>query len=209
MGSEDGGSDEKPVHIVYLDGFWIDRTEVTNKLYAECVEAGICTKPYNFSYLNDQTYQQHPVISVNWNQAKTYCNWVGRFLPTEAEWEKAARGTDGRIYPWGESIGCQYANFKDCREFTTPVGSYQAGASPYGVMDMAGNVWEWVADWYAGDYYSISLSTNPQGPSAGKYRVYRGGSWFSNARSARSDSRNQNVEDYPKDFGGFRCAIRN
>ena len=143
MGSEDGDEDEKPVHTVYLDAFWIDQTEVTNTMYAACVETGRCWSLDDTNYLDDPAYSEHPVVFVSRSHARLYCEAVGGRLPTEAEWEKAARGTDGRTYPWGEGIACSNANSIDCVGVTTAVGTYDSGISPYGLYDMAGNFWEW------------------------------------------------------------------
>jgi formylglycine-generating enzyme required for sulfatase activity len=214
MGSEDGESDESPIHPVYLDTFEIGTFEVTNEQYYRCVEAGACSLPRNQKY-NSPEYLDHPVVDVSWFDAKAFCEWNdpnGR-LPTEAEWEKAARGTDGRIYPWGEEIDCSLANYygKDngndyCVGDTTPVGSYLDGVSPYGTYDMAGNVWEWVNDWYDVDYYGISPESNPLGPEDGDEKVLRGGSWSDYDDLVRSADR---YGDDPTNtyFGvGFRCA---
>jgi formylglycine-generating enzyme required for sulfatase activity len=214
MGSDTGESDEKPVHTVYLDGYWMDRTEVTNAMYALCVAAGVCNQPYSTksytrsSYYGDSQYRDYPVIYVDWNQATAYCEWAGRSLPSEAQWEKAARGTDGRIYPLGDTApDANLANYSRNKGDTTAVGSYPSGASPYGIMDMAGNVWEWVADWYGETYYSSSPATNPQGPSSGTYRGLRGGSWGNNRSNVRSADRNWNVPGIQNDFIGFRCVL--
>lgn len=196
MGSDNGESDEKPVHTVTLDAFWIDQTEVTNAMYAKCVSSGSCQEPTDksssthTSYYGDAEFDNYPVIYVDWNMAKTYCEWVDRKLPTEAEWEKAARGTDGRTYPWGNDFDGTRLNFcdKNCSfdwadkssddgfADTAPVENYSSGASPYGALDMAGNVWEWVADWY--DVYPGG-DPNASSDFGQKYRVLRGGSWSS------------------------------
>jgi len=200
MGSEQNDSkaynNEKPQRTVYLDPFWIDQTEVTNGMYDSCVNDGACQAPLFKSsltrdeYYGNDEFSNYPIIFVSWENAATYCQWADKRLPTEAEWEKAARGTDGRIYPWGDEIDCQYANYweyeyreqgrivkripKGCSKDTVEVGSYTSGASPYGVMDMIGNVKEWVSDNYLKDYYIQEDNNNPQGPAEGKLRVIRG-----------------------------------
>ena len=154
--------DEEPIHKVVLDAFSIDKTEVTNALYKDCEDQGVCDPPQDInsnsqaSYYGNPAFDDYPVIYVTWDQAKTYCEWRGGRLPTEAEWEKAARSADGRTYPWGETIDDTFANFNYGIGDTTAVGSYENGKSPYGVYDMAGNVWEWVADWYSDTYYQRS-----------------------------------------------------
>jgi serine/threonine protein kinase/formylglycine-generating enzyme required for sulfatase activity len=187
MGSPEGigGSNEHPQHTLYLDAFWIDRTEVTNARYEQCVNAGDCQTPSSLgshtrsSYYGDSQFDDYPVIYVDWNQANAYCRWAGAHLPTEAEWEKAARGTEGRTYPWGnDSPSKNLLNYNNLVGDTTVVGSYPTGASPYGALDLAGNVSEWVNDWYSDTYYGSSPSSNPQGPVSGQYRVLRGGSWL-------------------------------
>jgi serine/threonine-protein kinase len=205
MGSENGDSDEKPVHVVWLDAFWIDQTEVTNAMYAKCVTEGMC-KPSEYADNNKFNSSDQPVVAVDWNDATAYCKWAGRRLPTEAEWEKAARGTDGRTYPWGEELNCDIANAPFCKENTSKVGTYTNGASPYGALDMAGNAWEWVADWYDSSYYNNSPDRNPVGPGSGEYRVLRGGSWDPDG-GVRASYRGAGNPDFGgRDFG-FRCAV--
>ena len=186
MGSSRGEPDEQPVHLVALDAFYIDKFEVTNKSYAACVESGSCEPPRklfffpespNRAYFGNSQYDNYPVIYVDWNQAKAYCEWRGARLPTEAEWEKTARGTDERTYAWGKDLVCQKANYQGCVNLTSEVGAFPDGASPYGALDMTGNVWEWVSDWYASNYYSVSTRNNPAGPIMGQSRQVRGGSW--------------------------------
>jgi formylglycine-generating enzyme required for sulfatase activity len=210
MGSPDnmGSGDEHPQHTVYLDVFWIMQTEVTNAQYAKCVAAGACSAPDN-THWQDAAYADHPVTNVDWNQANAYAQWAGGRLPTEAEWEKAARGTDGRTYPWGNEAPA--ALLANCCVFvneteTTPVGNYPAGASPYGALDMAGNVWEWTADWYDSSYYSQSPAQNPTGPSSGDYRVLRGRAYWDDADVVRVATRNPKNPDLRSGFFGFRVV---
>lgn len=213
MGSPDdvGEDNEHPQHQVYLDAFWIDQTEVTNVQYAKCVNNGKCPEPWDYSsftresYYDNSEYSNYPVIWVSWNRANAYCKWAGRDLPTEAQWEMAARGTDGRTYPWGNQEPTDaLANYGEIQGDTTAVGSYSEGASPYGALDMAGNVWEWVADSYGP--YSAGNVRNPKGPDTDSFHVLRGGSWkyiSSNIRSTYRDG------SYPTNMSGdvgFRCV---
>lgn len=195
------GSDELPPHTVSLDAFWIDKLEVTNAMYLLCVQSGECTLPGDFasdrrpSYFNDEEFKDFPVVRVTWGQASDYCAWAERRLPTEAEWERAARGDDFRNFPWGDEPPSEiYANFNRLVNDTSRVGSYASGVSPFGALDMAGNVWEWVADRYSAVYYSVSPEHNPPGPEAGgtNRRVIRGGSfqdeWFNLRVSKRGSA---------------------
>ena len=223
MGLDSGDDNEKPMHTVYLDEYWIDQTEVTNAQYALCVAAGACEKPVNLesqpsSLFIDKNLADHPVVFVDWNQAKAYCTWVGRTLPTEAEWEKAARGLDGRLYPWGGDFDGTNVNFCDVNCWapwkisiyddgnatTSPVGTYPAGASPYGALDMAGNAYEWVLDWFS--LYTGEFQNNPIGPALGNEHVLRGGSWGDDIHHLRTVLRTDEPSDLRRDFIGFRCA---
>ena len=211
MGSDTGESYEKPAHTVYLDAFWMDQTEVTNSMYAKCVNAGNCHAPWDIisttrsTYYGNSQFADYPVMYVDWNQANTYCQWAGRQLPTEAQWEKAARGTDGRTYPWGEGIDRQKAQYLG--PDTAKVGSFPKGASPYGVLDMAGNVWQWAADWYSETYYGSSPDHNPAGPDSGQFRVLRGGSWGDNPNIVRTSNRDKDVPNDKGNNKGIRCSI--
>ena len=219
--------DEKPAHKVYLDGYYIDRTEVTNAAYAEFLNAKGNQAEGGVTWLEADSgdaliesrggrfapkagYGEHPVIEVSWHGAKAYCEWAGKRLPTEAEWEKAARGTDGRTYPWGASWDAAKANAYgdgDGYSRTAPVGSFALGASPYGALDMSGNVWEWCSDWYDEDYYKSSPSRNPKGPSSGSARVLRGGSWSNDlSNNFRAACRDGGGPTYRVGLNGFRCA---
>jgi len=213
MGSDNGDDNEKPVHVVLMDAFWIDQTEITNDMYALCVKDGACDAPGSKesltrpTYYGEAEYNSYPVIFVDWNRAKTYCQWAGRRLPTEAEWEKAARGTESFVYPWGNAMPDKYLlNYNDFIGDTTEVGIYPNGASPYGALDMAGNVWEWVNDWFAPDYYQNSAVSNPLGPSTGRTHVLRGGSWNLNEALVRSTYRGTHPSE-PNLAIGFRCAM--
>jgi serine/threonine-protein kinase len=215
---------EKPLHAVFLDAYWIDQIEVTNRMYRMCVNAGICPTPQRGSEFDDPDLIDHPVAWVDWQAAAIYCQWAGRRLPTEAEWEKAARGPDERTFPWGSSaIAGHLLNFADRNldedwadssvndgyEYGAPVGSYPAGAGPYGALDMAGNVWEWVSDWYDPGYYLDTVVENPAGPLSsptGQHPV-RGGSFLSNARNVRVAYRYGYSPTTAAADLGFRCAV--
>jgi serine/threonine protein kinase len=209
--------DEQPPHSVSLDAYWIDSTEVSIAAYASCISAGACEPPISnssntrSSYFGNSQFADYPVINVSWFQAKAYCEWAGGRLPTEAEWEKAARGTDGRIYPWGNSLPtCSLANFGDpkyCTGDTRPVKSFTAGISPYGLLNMSGNVTEWVNDWYGETYFSLLPQINPTGPDTGEYRILRGGSWYLNTNFIRSTNRDHRDPNTQRDHIGFRCAL--
>ena len=207
MGSTDGEDDEEPVHMVYLDAYWIDQTEVTNAMYARCVADGACGEPGG-KYYGDTNYEDHPVVYVSWYDAEDYCTWAGRELPSEAQWEKAARGINGGIYPWGNAApDCNLVNYYGCNENVIEVGSLEAGASYYEVLDMAGNVMEWVFDWYDSDYYSGSVEKNPENTSYSGKKVLRGGSWFGNSIGVGSANRSWGPPDNVCDQVGFRCLI--
>jgi formylglycine-generating enzyme required for sulfatase activity len=214
MISETDADDAPVVQTVYLDAYWIDQTEVTNSMYALCVADGACDPPNSSSsytranYYENSEYDDYPVIFVSWEAADTYCAWADARLPAEAEWEKAAHGTDGRTYPWGNTFpSCSLLNYwgdnDGCIGDTSIVGNYEDGQSPYGAYDMAGNVWEWVADWYdayPGDDPSASDSFGQT------YRVLRGGSWGNNFDYARSADRSWDFPTFSSYFVGFRCS---
>ena len=232
MGGMDARSapDERPAHYVSLDAYWMDQLEVTNAMYALCVQKGDCTPPQSLkssdrrlAYFSNPQYKDYPVVYMTWGQAQAYCEWAGRRLPTEAEWERAARGDDWRTFPWGEdkADGLR-ANFNMLVGDTSRVGTYPLGASPFGVLDMAGNVAEWTNDFYSATYYaSQEGAVNPQGPesSASLRRVVRGGTLGDAEINIRVAKRSavlgsdlnavRGTKAYLGDFSqriGFRCA---
>ena len=237
--------DEMPRHRVYLDTFYMDTYEVTNAHFQQFVHAtGYRTQAEREDWGWADTgaawgqvtganwraplgpgssiagLEQHPVVQVSQEDAKAYCAWAGKRLPTEAEWEKAARGTDGRIYPWGDQFDGTRLNFCDAHcqrswqdqasndgyRYTAPVGHYAGDQSPYGAYDMAGNVREWVADWYAENYYKTSPTRNPPGPASGEQAVLRGGGWVNTARNVRVPFRSRLEPAHRYGYVGIRCA---
>ena len=203
---------ENPQRMVYLDGFWIDMTLVTNRMYRSCMAANQCD-----AIINNDTENQNftsggaldlPAVYVTWFNAQKYCNWIGGSLPTEAQWEKAARGSgEARIYPWGnQDPNPSMLNFNNLLGITTISGSYPTGASPYGVLDMAGNVRQWVADWFQSDYYTVAPDRNPPGPATGTTKVLKGGGWNDPAKYVRISSRLEHPPSSPGSNRGFRCA---
>ncbi|TFH65248.1 MAG: formylglycine-generating enzyme family protein [Gemmatimonadales bacterium] len=249
MGS-DGGSyaNERPAHTVFLESYWIDQTEVTNAMFEAFVtqtgyqtdaesagfSRGYDTDTGKSAQVQDADWEHplgpdsslsgladHPVVHVSWNDARAYCEWAGRRLLTEAEWEKAARGTDGRTFPWGNDFdgtrlnsadvnlgaGRGSSSFDDGFQLSSPVGSYPRGASPYGAMDMVGNVWEWVSDWVDEAYYQSSPSANPGGPASGEHRIVRGGSWHDPQDGNRAAYRGWATPEDTDITLGFRCGL--
>jgi len=216
MGNDQGEMPERPSHTVNLDAYYIDMFEVTNARYEACVQAGACQTP-TISSSNKQTdyygnpdFADYPVIYVTWEMAKAYCEWRGGSLPSEAQWERAARGEDERTFPWGEGADCSLANFWEdggnCLGDTAKVGSYPGGVSPYGLYDMAGNAWEWVLDWFGETFYGVSPADNPLGPMGGQMKVMRGGSWSGGALQCRTTTRGRAVPTKGYYNTGFRCV---
>jgi len=216
MGSDDTGDvGSRPASKLYLDAFYIDKYEVTNEMYDACVYAVECRKPMRTNSVTHNTYFEnpvfanYPVIYVDWKMAKTYCEWRGARLPTEAEWEKAARGTDARLYPWGgEEPDCSYANIAGCVGDTTPVDQHEKGQSVYGVFGMSGNVWEWTSTLL--DLYPYSATDGREDPKATGERIARGGSWHQfggNGGNVRVDTRLKLVPEYSGAYVGIRCAV--
>ena len=223
MGSENGDDDERPVHSVYLDSFWISQNEVTNAMYSECVSVGACREPYKTAFFYNDEYANHPVTYISWNNAEGYCKWIGTRLPTEAEWEYAARGgLEGKDFPWGDlepvctknvENGAKFDDNDNCNYAgTEPVGSYAPNG--YWLYDLAGNVWEWVADWYDDEYYNKSPYSNPLGPDeptiagCGYGHIVRGGSWLDrpDVLSVYNRQSSSCFFAYGQEIG-FRCAL--
>jgi formylglycine-generating enzyme required for sulfatase activity len=218
-GDRDGGRDEYPRHDVFVDAFWIDKFEVTNGRYWEFVKATGHRVPQNptnptrnlweSGHMTDSVAER-PVINVDWFDAEAYCTWAGKRLPTEAEWEKAAKGTSDRRFPWGNvEPTAKHLNYNQRwigERTLMPVGSYEAGKSPYGVYDMAGNVWEWVNDWYDARYYETSPFKNPKGPQEGSKKVIRGAGWQNETPTVRIFTRVESDPTVRNESTGFRCA---
>ena len=212
--TEAGRADERPRRTIYLRAFMIDKYEVTNAQYLKFIAATGHKEPFNVygtgSLFETKGIENLPVVQVTWHDAADYCQWAGKRLPTEAEWEKAARGADGRSYPWGNKApSARHVNFdRDWVAIGTllPVGSLPDGASPYGVHDMSGNAREWVQDWYAEDYYRIAPDRNPKGPETGLLKVIRGGSWHSFEPDVRAAARGKGGFALKTHGTGFRCA---
>lgn len=223
--------DEPPLERVFVAGFWMDETEVTQAMYRACVSAGGCSEPALPSNWLEPGYEDHPVVGVTWSQARDYCAWAGRRLPSEMEWEKAARGTDGRRYPWGWigapktgrrmranfcDLNCPFEyrdkTYDDGYAQTAPVGSYPDGASPYGLLDLAGNVWEWVEDVYDREAFRRTPLTPSPTPAQDAPRVVRGGSWAEttwNGLVIHLRAANRAFADpaLGRADVGFRCAL--
>jgi len=234
----------QPAHTVALDAFWIDHTEVTNAMFAafldeqgnqaeegvRWLEPGAGSRGIVYGHITERDggfhpeagYEEHPAVEVSWYGAAAYCAWAGGRLPTEAEWEYAARGAQSSVYPWGDTFDGALVNYCDasCGEnwrdaafddgLATwgPVASYPGGASWCGALDMAGNVWEWVADWWSDDYYAHSPTENPQGPDSGTLRIVRGGSWYEERwRVSASCRKGLTPSSYRMHWVGFRCVV--
>jgi formylglycine-generating enzyme required for sulfatase activity len=204
--------DERPLHHVTLDAFMMDMYEVTTAQYAKFLAATTHSAPWQWESVNVVQHGDRPVIGVDWHDAGAYCRWKGKRLPTEAEWEKAARGVDGRLYPWGNQVpNKDLANFALGARFSysqvlMPVQAYESGKSPYGLHQMAGNVGEWVSDWYSANYYERSPETNPSGPENGQFKVLRGGSWSDLPKYLLTYGRFKLPPETRNSYTGFRCA---
>ena len=217
-------TDEQPSHQVEMSAFNIDLHEVVNASYAafvadtghrtaaEAEDAPEAEDGINWRHPQgpgSTAIPEHPVVYVNWYDAQAYCTWRGGRLPTEAEWEKSARGDDARLWPWGSTANAKHANSwgsEDGYAGLAPVGSFPEGASDYGVLELAGNVWEWCADWYEADYYATAPTQDPQGPATGRFKVLRGGSWINPGPALRSSNRFEILPIERGPYIGFRCV---
>jgi formylglycine-generating enzyme len=211
MGSDKGDDDEEPVHRVFLDSFYLDKFEVTNGRFAKFVEAVQSEPPWGFADKETPVLRQdQPVRWVNWMEAMGYCLWAGKRLPTEAEWEKAARGSDARIYPWGNdppTLAHAVFGLKEGSDTVSAIGNRDKGKSPYGVHDLAGNLYEWTTDWYDEQFYRKNPAINPRGPAEGSAKVQRGGSYINGAYRLRSSFRTKGDPTEHDPNVGFRCAL--
>lgn len=202
--------DNQPEHLVSIDAYWINRTQVTNSMYAICLNAGACQPPAGADtnpHFYDPAFANHPVVYVNWFLGETYCNWSGGHLPTEAQWEHAAADAGRRLYAWGEDDPSRSrVTSNNYFGSTTEVGAHPDGASPFGVLDMGGNVREWVWDWYMEGYFSISPVNNPKGPDTGVFKVLKGASWHDSARYSKTTNRFKHDPNSAGNNRGFRCA---
>ena len=214
MGSSSLGSKEEgPSHFVYTSSFYIDQFEVSNSDYKKFLLSTDHPKP---KFWKDNRFNDpgKPIVGVSWFDAVAYARWLGKRLPTEAEWEKAARGNDGRAFPWGgkwdKGFFFYFVNIfgdNDNYIYTAPVDYYKSGISPFGVFNMAGNVWEWCQDWYEKNYYRYSPETNPKGPLTGREKVLRGGSWASEIKGVRVTRRARNNPSIRNEIYGFRTVL--
>jgi len=204
-----GRDDENPEHVVRLKEFYIDKYEVTNLQYKDFID---CTGRKAPMHWRNRTFPEprqsnHPITNVTWHDAAAYAEWVGKRLPTEAEWEYAARGDTGWDYPWGKTCSENYLNFNNPEGNTSEVIKYAAGVSPLGVWDMCGNVGEWVADWYDAKYYHGCPEEQPRGPEEGQLKVFRGGGYHGNRQDVRTTARSPGLPIMAQQYLGFRCAM--
>lgn len=223
MGHDDMAGVERPAHTVWLDAFYIDKYEVTNEWYAaflidrgnqfeglanwvEANDPDLHVHEIDGVWQVDPGFENYPMNEMTWYGARAFCAWRGAYLPSEAQWEKAARGTDQRTYPWGEEISCEMANYAGCVYQAVPVDSYPQSTSPYGAYNMAGNMMEWVNDRYDIDYYANSPPENPPGPDRGDFRIIRGGSWINHTGNLRTTHRYPKLPVLTYTSLGFRCA---
>ncbi len=210
MGSREGQHDEYPIHEVEIDGYYIEKYEVSYKQYYQCVEAGACREPaYTHDFSDHPDLYEHPVVGVTWNDAETYCQWIDRRLPTEAEWEYAAKGDNNQSYPWGHAHLPEYTNTRgddDGYLESAPVKEFKKGASSKNILQMSGNAAEWVYDYYSEDFYAKGSHQNPKGASSGREKIVRGGSYQDPPYNVRASSRNSLPPTKYSQVIGFRCA---